>query len=74
MSRSKRFPVYKDGGDFMKRRHHRAYRRMVKQACAAWLVRQDDDPVFKHPYKITDPYDICDWWCWADGDPKAYRK
>lgn len=75
MSRSYRKPVYKDGGHWKKQLHARAYRRMVKQVCKVFLLHLETgkEPVFKHPYQITNPYDICDWWYWSE-DPKARRK
>jgi hypothetical protein len=74
MSRSYRKPVYRDGGHWTKKKHSRAYRRMVKQRCHHWLTNQEDELEFTHPYTITNPYDFCDHWWYAPDEPEAYRK
>lgn len=60
-----------------KQLHNRAMRRHVKATLQSFINQgcsDTDELYFKHPYEITNPYDICDWWFWAEDDPKAYRK
>lgn len=76
MARSYKLMSTKDGSKKGRQIHHRAYRRHVKQTLQFWITTQNynepiflseymrswsDDPEFKHPYQITNQYDICDW-------------
>jgi hypothetical protein len=65
MSRSyKKTPVIKDGGHYGKQDHARSMRTCVKQILRVYAKQWNEEleePIFPHPYQITNPYDICDW-------------